>query len=109
MDAAQFVDYPDYAAILFRKTFADLSLPGALMDRAFQWWSGTAAKWKNSTKTWEFPSGATITFGYMDKPRDHYRYQGAEFQYVGFDEGTQFEEAPVMYLHSRLRKLAGIR
>jgi phage terminase large subunit-like protein len=109
MDAAQYVDYPQYAAILFRRTYADLALPGALMDRAFEWWSGTAAKWDDRNKTWRFPSGATITFGYMDGPRDKYRYQGAEVQYCGFDEATQFEEPPVMYLHSRLRKLQGSR
>ena len=34
MSALQYVDVPGYSAILFRKTFADLSLPGALMDRA---------------------------------------------------------------------------
>ena len=32
MAALQFVDIPGYSAILFRKTYADLSLPGALID-----------------------------------------------------------------------------
>lgn len=109
MDAAQYIDFPDYAAILFRKTYADLALPGALMDRAFEWWGGTAARWKDQTKTWQFPSGATISFGYLSGPRDHLRYKSAEFQYVGFDEATQFEEAPVLYLNSRLRRLADAR
>src|SRR4051812_27808590 len=28
----EYVDVPGYAAILFRRTYADLALPGALMD-----------------------------------------------------------------------------
>ena len=32
MSALQYVDIPSYSAILFRRTFADLSLPRALMD-----------------------------------------------------------------------------
>src|SRR5437879_2625152 len=35
MAALQFVTVPGYAALLLRRTYTDLSLPGALMDRAF--------------------------------------------------------------------------
>ena len=37
MAALQFADIPGYSAILFRKTYADLSLPGALIDMSKQW------------------------------------------------------------------------
>ena len=37
MGALQYVDIPGYSAILFRKTYADLSLPGALIDVSKQW------------------------------------------------------------------------
>ena len=103
-----FADLSGYSAILFRRTYADLTLPGALIDRAHAWWDGTAARWNDNEKRWRFPSGASISFGYLDGPNDHYRYQGAEFQFIGFDELTQFQEAPVRYLFSRLRKLKGV-
>ena len=105
MAALQYVDEPGYAAILFRRTYADLSLPGALMDRAAEWLSGTDARWSDKTKTWVFPSGATITFGYMETERDKYRYQSSEFQLVGFDELTQFPDSQYRYMFSRLRRL----
>lgn len=54
--------------------------------------------------TWTFPSGATLAFGYLETERDKYRYQGAEFQYVGFDEVTQFSEPQFRYLFSRVRR-----
>ena len=37
--------------------------------------------------------------------QDHLKYQGAEFQYIGFDELTQFKEKQYRYLFSRLRKV----
>lgn len=104
MAALQYVDVPGYAAILFRRTYSDLSLPGALMDRAQDWLRGTDAHWTDKTKTWHFPSGASLTFGYMESETDRYRYQGAEFQFVGFDELTQFTKVQYSYMHSRTRR-----
>ena len=107
MAALQYVSVPNYAALLLRRTYADLSLPGALMSRAFEWLMPTDARWKNSEKTWVFPSGATLTFGYLDSVGSEYRYQSSEFQFIGFDELTQFRESQYRYLFSRLRRLAG--
>lgn len=109
MAALQYVGVPNYAAIIFRRTYKDLALPGALMDRAHEWLDQTDAKWKDNDKTWIFPSGATLTFAYLATDADKYNYQGAEFQCVIFDELTQFEESQYRYLFSRLRRLKGSR
>jgi hypothetical protein len=107
MGALQYVDVPGYAAILFRRTFADLALPGALMDRAHQWLNASDARWSEQRKTWTFPSGATLTFGYLENEKDKYRYQSTAFQYIGWDELSQFYETQYTYLFSRLRRLVG--
>jgi len=107
MAALQYVDHPGYAALILRISYADLCLPGALLDRTSDWLMNTDAKWKDKSKTWEFPSGATLTFGYLEHEKDKYRYQGAEFQYVAFDELTQFTETKYRYLFSRTRRLKG--
>ena len=104
MAALQWADTPGYAAIILRRTFADLSLPGAVMDRATSWLAHTDAKWNDNKKTWVFPSSATLTFGYLQTSKDKFRYQGAEFQFIGFDEVTQFPEEDYRYLFSRLRR-----
>jgi hypothetical protein len=52
-----------------------------------------------------FPSGAKLAFGYLETEADKFRYQGAEFQFIGFDELTQFTETQYRYLFSRLRRL----
>lgn len=105
MDALRYVDVPGYSALLLRKTYADLNLPGALMDRAKAWLVGkSGVKWSGVDFRFTFSSGATLTFGYLQTSNDRYRYQGAEFQFIGFDEVTQFEEADYRYLFSRLRR-----
>jgi predicted phage terminase large subunit-like protein len=103
----QYVNVPDYSAIIFRRTYSDLSLPGALMDRAQQWLGESKAKWNDRTKSWRFPSGATVSFGYMDTAADHFRYDGSHFQTVCFDELTQFLENQYLYLFTRMRRLKG--
>lgn len=107
MAALMFADSPGYRSILFRKTYTDLSLPDALMDRANQWLRPTDARWDDQKKTWRFPSGSSLTFAYLQHSGDKYRYQGAAFHFIGFDELTQFEEIDYRYLFSRLRKADG--
>lgn len=104
MGALEYVDVPEYAAIIFRRTFTDLSLPGAIMARSKQWLRQTDATWNEQLKQWAFPSGATLQFAYLKDAGDELRYQSAEFQYVGFDELTQFPEGQYTYLFSRLRR-----
>lgn len=105
--ALQYVDQPDYAALILRKTYKDLALPNAIMNRAHTWLKGTRAVWLEKDKVYKFPSGATLTFGYLDTKSDLDRYQGAELQYIGFDEATQFPEQFYRYLLSRLRRRKG--
>lgn len=108
MAALQFVDIPGYSAILFRKTYSDLSLPGALIDMSKQWLmpfvETKEVRWSEKEKQYTFPSGASLSFGYLESANDCYRYQGAEFQYIGMDEVTHIDPSNYRYLFSRLRK-----
>lgn len=104
MSALQYVDVPGYSALLLRRTWPDLSLPGAIMDRAREWLSGTDAQPKEGGRIWTFPSGARLTFGYLQYDKDKFRYQSSEFQFVGFDELTQFQQSTYEYMFSRIRR-----
>lgn len=107
MAALQYVHVKGYNAIIFRRTFSDLMLPDAIMFRALEWLSGTDAMWDTKLYRFTFPSGATLSFGYLDNDQHRYRYQGAQFQFVAFDELTQFPKPWYDYLFSRMRRLAG--
>ena len=113
MAALQYVDVPGYSAILFRRTFAELTLPEALMDRAADWLQPyrvtKEVHWSSHAKTYTFKSGAKLTFGYLDNANDHLRYQSAAFHFVGFDELTHFEEYDYVYLFSRVRILKDMK
>lgn len=107
MSAMQFVDVPNYSAILFRRTYADLSLPGALMDRFKDWIGGVEEiHWNANSYVATFPSGARISFGYLNNTNDYLRYKGSEFQFIGMDEVTEIRETDYRYLFSRLRRPA---
>lgn len=107
MAALEHAHVPGYSALLLRRTFQDLSKPGALMDRAREWLASSGARWNEQKKQWRFPSGAVVAFGYLENESDIYQYQGAEYQFIGFDELTQFTERQYTYLFSRLRRLSG--
>lgn len=104
MAALQFVDVPDYSALILRRRYTDLALPGAIMDRAFHWLVGTSAQPINGGKSWKFPSGARLVFGYVQYPRDVEQYRSAEFQFIGIDELTQWQEDLYSFLFSRIRR-----
>jgi predicted phage terminase large subunit-like protein len=107
MAAMQYVDVPGYSAILFRRTFADLSLPGALMDRFKDWIAQhDDIHWNANSYVATFPSGARISFGYLNNTNDYLRYKGSEFQFIGMDEVTEIRESDYRYLFSRLRRPA---
>ena len=107
MAALQYVDIPGYSAIMFRRTFSDLALPGALMDRFKDWMSEYPdVTWNNNSYTATFPSGARVTFGYLNNINDKLRYKGSEFQFCGFDEVTEIRQDDYLYLFSRLRQPA---
>lgn len=108
MGALKYIDVPGYAALILRRTFADLSLDGALMDRARKWLAGTDARWNDRDHRWTIPGGGAITFGYLQDPGDELRYQSAEFQYIGFDEVTQLREKQYRYMFSRCRRRIGV-
>lgn len=108
MCAVQYANHPKYAALVLRKTYAELSKPGALMDRSRLWWANIpGVKWSEQDHIYRFPSGAKVAFGHCENDSDAYQYQGAEFQTIVVDELTEWNEAPYRFLFSRIRRLAG--
>src|SRR3989304_3799884 len=106
MCALQFVNLPEYNAVIFRKTLHDPKRPEGLMQSTLEWLGNSDAKWNGQDFKGTFPSGATLTLGYMDNDQDGYHHQSAAYQFIGWDELTQFEEWQYKYLISRLRRSA---
>jgi len=98
--------YPEFSGIAFRRSYTDLTQPGALLDRAFKWWLPCGAAWNGSTRKFIFPNGAQVAMSYLWGPTDHLRYQGAEYHATAWDELTQWA-TPHQYTYvgiSRVRR-----
>lgn len=116
MDALQYSDMKGYAAIIFRKSFADLVKPGALIDRAKEWlMPHPNVVWREKDRKFEFIERygkhtdiiSILQFGYLETENDKYNYQGGEYQYAGFDELVHMSESNYKYIFSRMRRLKG--
>lgn len=87
-------------------------LPNALIPMSQAWLqpfiNSGEVKWQDKEKRYTFKeSGATLSFGYLENKGDEFRYQGAEFQFIGMDEVTHIIPESYRYLYSRLRRLKG--
>lgn len=97
-----------HRAILFRRTFAELSGSDGLIESSWQWYPSAKATYRAGNYLWTFPSGATVRFGHMATRNAHYAYQGHQFTFVGFDELGHFGQEQYLYLFSRVRSDAKI-
>jgi hypothetical protein len=101
---SQGIEVPDYSAIFFRRTYAQLSKSNdSPLTKAFELFRPLGGKYKASKYRWTFPSGASIEFGHLQHEMSVMDYQGPAYHRVAFDELTQFSEAQYTYLFSRMR------
>lgn len=102
VEALRQVHIPHYRAILFRKTYPQLT---ELIDRSMTIYSLAypRAKYNDGKHCWSFPSGAKIYFGSMQHSKDKTNYQGKRYDFIGFDELTHFTWEEYSYMFSRNR------
>lgn len=114
MGALQHIDVPGYSAVIFRRTFPQLAAPeDGLLARTQTWLSGDrrfqGIDTVNGMPTrWKFRGGGTLSFSHMQLERDKYNHQGPSYQFIGWDELTQFTRSQYTYLLSRLRRLEAV-
>ena len=104
-DCLQYVHHKHYRALILRRSYPELSKPGAIMDRALQWMGREF--WSATDKRFTFPSGAVIQFGYVAGQADLAQYKSAQFHRVYIDELTEWAEPDYVFLFSRIRKTVG--
>jgi predicted phage terminase large subunit-like protein len=108
--ALQYVDVPGYHALLLRRNYKQLALPGSWIPLSKDWLRDTDATYNEGQKQWRFPSGSTLTFGFVGQNFDDVRkYETSAFSFIGIDELTAWQESDYTFLFSRLRRAADVR
>jgi predicted phage terminase large subunit-like protein len=97
----------NYQALLLRRTFPELE--ASLILESHKFYPALGGKWNDTKRVWTFPAGERVQFGHCEGEKDVHRYQGAEFQFIAFDELTSFTLYQYTYLFSRLRSAKGVR
>ena len=95
-------DVPGSDSLLLRRTYAELE--SSLLAYFRRDVPRSLYKSYNEAKhvvTWK--NGSTTRFGYCRNENDVYRYQGAEFLFIGLDELTHFTLKQWQFLTSRNR------
>ena len=102
-DPVRYLNNPNARMLLVRRSTEELreliSVSKQLYPKAIP-----GIKFMERDKTWVAPSGATLWMSYLDRDDDVMRYQGQAFNWIGFDELTQWPTPyPWNYMRSRLR------
>jgi len=106
MDALAYaLKHPRSRIILFRRTYPELE--ETLIQKTMEFYPEGIGRYVETKRKYEFINGSVLLFRYLEHKNDVLRYQGAEFDYIGFDELTHFDEFQFQYMKSRLRGTKG--
>jgi len=103
IDPLRYCHAKAHRALILRRSMPELR---ELIDKSRELYPKAfpGAKFREVEKLWNFPSGAKIEFGFLERDADVYRYQGQAYSWIGFDEITHLPtEFSWNYLASRLR------
>jgi hypothetical protein len=103
VDPLRFAHKPAHRALILRRSMPELR---ELIDKSRELYPKAfpGCKYREVEKLWNFPSGAKVEFGFLERDADVYRYQGQAYSWIGFDEITHLPtEFSWNYLASRLR------
>ena len=103
VDPLRYAHRAAHRALIIRRSMPELR---ELIDKSRELYPKAfpGCRYREVEKLWNFPSGAKIEFGFLERDADVYRYQGQAYSWIGFDEITHLPtEFSWNYLASRLR------
>lgn len=103
VDPLRYAHRAAHRALILRRSMPELR---ELIDKSRELYPQAfhGCKFREVEKLWNFPSGAKVEFGFLERDADVYRYQGQAYSWIGFDEITHLPtEFAWNYLASRLR------
>ncbi len=109
MEAVRNKHVKGYGAVIFRRTFSDITKEGGLWDESMELYPALGGKPIAGRHEWRFaPHDCTVTFHHLQHESDKIDWQGAQLPFIGWDELTHFSQSVFFYLMSRLRSSCGV-
>lgn len=103
LECLRYVHIRNFGAVIFRKTFPQITMTGGLWDEAeniFPYLCGMGLRYRME---FVFPSSARVSFAHMSSEQDRLKYDGSQIPLIGFDQLEHFTEKQWWYMLSRNR------
>ncbi len=102
------LEIPGAAAVLFRRSFPDLSRADGPIRSLREEIPRELGTYNANDRLWTFHNGSTLELAHLGRDEDVTKYQGAAYQLIVWEEATQFTEYQFLYMMSRLRAAGSV-
>ena len=105
-DALRDLVHPQFRGLILRRTTEELR---ELVQKSQELYPKAlpGIKWSERKMEWRSPAGGSLWMSFLERDQDVSRYQGQAFNYIAFDELTQWPTPYAWnYMRSRLRSTA---
>lgn len=92
---------PGYRALLLRRTYPELA--DTHIERVFLEAHSIGAAYSKTEFKLRFPNGSVLQFGHCEDDSTVSKYLSTEYDWIGFDEASTFEERHYLWISSRAR------
>ena len=102
-DAIRDITNPNFRGLIVRRTTEELR---ELISKSQELYPKAVPgiKWSERKSEWKHPNGGSLWMSFLERDQDVTRYQGQAFNYIAFDELTQWPTPFAWnYMRSRLR------
>lgn len=109
MEPLYHVSNPGFMAVVFRRTYKQVTQEGGLWDTSETIYPHQDAKACRGAHEWRFPSGATVGFAHMQHEDDRFNWDGAQIPLICFDQLEHFTRKQFVYMLARNRTSCGVK
>lgn len=109
LEPLRHVHNPRFGAVIFRRTYPEITKEGGMWDEAQGLYTQIGAKSNKNDLSFHFSSGAKITFASMQYEDDKYSWKSSQIPLILFDQLESFTVGQFFYMFSRNRSTCGVR
>lgn len=109
MEPLRHIANPGFGAVFFRRSTVQVRNEGGLWDESEKLYPIIGATPREHVLSWEFPTGATVSFAHLEHDKTVLNWQGSQIPLICFDELTHFSQKQFWYMVSRNRSMCGVR